>query len=349
MNLTHKLAAFVKILFIQRVFFLAFVLTIPLIAESHPRLMVLLFLLCWAVFSVFVGSYGPFYMSLFAKFVAEQKRGRLRGYSGGAANVLSLGSAAACSVILKHVPYPYNYTVIFFAVGVFLLLLDVATFMSMKEGQPDEVTRVDFNYIQYFKKNPGNVSRAQAFQASVIGFSFMVASQASLAYYALYSVRIYHAGSAEIALFTAITALANIVSSVVFGILSDRIGHRIMLVLSSVCGGLAGVLILVIPGLWTVYAAFALTNFCMNGYNLSSGILVIEQIPRARLPMGISINTMITLIVSSLLTIGSSFLIDQFSFLYVFVIAGLSGFAGAIILYSGSKAPAKVSEAGRTL
>ncbi len=187
------------------------------------------------------------------------------------------------------------------------------------------------------------------FKRSVIGFSFMVASQASLAYYALYSVRIYHAGSAEIALFTAITALANIVSSVVFGILSDRIGHRIMLVLSSVCGGLAGVLILVIPGLWTVYAAFALTNFCMNGYNLSSGILVIEQIPRARLPMGISINTMITLIVSSLLTIGSSFLIDQFSFLYVFVIAGLSGFAGAIILYSGSKAPAKVSEAGRTL
>lgn len=55
MNLPHKLHAFAKILFIQRLFFLAFVLTIPFIAESHPRIMVALFLLCWAVFSLFVG------------------------------------------------------------------------------------------------------------------------------------------------------------------------------------------------------------------------------------------------------------------------------------------------------
>ncbi|KIL38969.1 hypothetical protein SD70_23290 [Gordoniibacillus kamchatkensis] len=177
MNLSHKAKTFVKILFIQRIIFLAFVLTIPLIAESHPKLMVVLFLVCWAVFNLFVGSYGPFFMSLFAKFVAERARGRLRGFSNGAGSFLALGSSALCGVILSEVPYPYNYTLIF-AIGVVLLLLDVLTFVLMKEIEPDAVTKVDFNYFQYFKAIPAMFREFKAYGRTVIGFSFTVAAQA---------------------------------------------------------------------------------------------------------------------------------------------------------------------------
>lgn len=331
MNSAHKAKVFVKILFIQRITFLAFVFTIPFIAESHPKLMVMLFLVCWAIFSLFVGAYGPFYMSLFAKFVAERERGRLRGYSGGAANLLSLGSAALCGVILSKLPYPYNYTLIF-TIGVVLLLLDALVFALMKEMEADEIRKVDFNYFQYFKAIPSLFREFKPFRRSVLGFSFTVAAQAGLAYYALFSVRTFQAGTAEIALFTAITGLANITGSVVFGILADKIGHRLVLVLASLSGGLASLLIVAFPSMGSVYAAFALTNLCMCGYNLCSGILIIEQIPRQRLPMGISVNAMITLIVSAIVTIGSSVLADHFSFYAVFWIAGLSGLAGAVIL-----------------
>ncbi|KIL38968.1 hypothetical protein SD70_23285 [Gordoniibacillus kamchatkensis] len=95
-------------------------------------------------------------------------------------------------------------------------------------------------------------------------------------------------------------------------------------------------LIVLFPSLWTVYAAFALTNLCVIGYNLSSGILILEQIPRERLPMGISVNAMITLCVSSIVTIGGSWLADHISFVAVFLIAGLSGLAGAVIIRSGA-------------
>lgn len=334
MNLSYKLKTFVKILFIQRVFFLLFILTIPMIAESHPRFMVVLFLICWAIFSCFVGSYGPFYLSLFAKMIAEQKRGRLRGYSAGIGNLLALGSAYLIGIILQDVKFPYNYTVIF-ALGVLLLLLDVLTFALMKET-PDQVTKIDFNYFQYFKSIPAIFRENKKFKRIVLGFSFMVMSQVSLAYYALYAVRVYDITPAQIALFTAITGLINIIGSILFGILADKYSHRFILLISSSLGGLAGFIVIGIEQLWAVYAAFALTTLCLSGYNLSSGILIIENVQREKLPMYISMNTMITLVVSSVVTVGSSFLADYLSFGSVFVIAGVSGWIGCLALYSQS-------------
>ncbi|MFC5449187.1 MFS transporter [Paenibacillus aestuarii] len=339
MNLTHKAKVFVRILFIQRIFFLLFTLTIPFVADSHPRLMVLIFLVCWAVFNLFVGSYGPFYMSLFAKFVTEHTRGRMRGFSSGTGSLLALGSAALCGSILSHIQYPYNYTLVFF-IGVLLLLLDVLTFAMMKEMEPDAVKKVDFNYFQYFKAIPAMFREFKAYQRTVIGFSFTVAAQVGLAYYAFYAVRMFGADSTVIAWFTAITGLSNIAGSFLFGIMADRVGHRRVLILSSAAGGIGSLLIVLTPSLWTVYIAFALSNLCVIGYNLSSGILILEQLPRERLPMGISVNAMITLCTSSILTIVSSWLADQISFAAVFLIAGLAGLTGAFIIGKGSKVAA---------
>jgi MFS family permease len=215
--------------------------------------------------------------------------------------------------------------------------MDVLVFVLMKEITPDQITKVDFNYFQYFKVIPQMFSEFKSFKHTVIGFSFMITSQVGLVYYALYAVRSFQADGSDIALFTAITGLANIAGSVVFGIMADRFGHRFILILSSLLSGLAGILVIAFPGIWMVYAAFALTNLGLCGYNLSCGIYIIEQIPRERLPMGISINTMITLVVSSIITVGSSFLVDSISFSAVFLIAGLAGLLGGILLFAGGK------------
>ncbi len=345
MNLSYKLKTFVKILFIQRIFFLAFVMTIPLFSESHPQLMVVLFLICWAIFNVFVGSYNPFYMSLFAKMIAEQHMGRLRGYSGGFGNLLALGSAYATGVILRDVQFPYNYTIIF-ALGVIFLLLDVLNFSLMKE-KPDQVTKISMNYFQYFRSIPALLREDSRFKRMVIGFSFMVVSQVSLAYYVLYAVRAFDAQASQVALFTALTGVINIIGSVLFGILADKYGHRFILLISSACGGAAGFLVFGVEQLWAVFAAFALTNLSLSGYNLSSGILIIENVQREKLPMCVSVNAMITLVVSSVVTMGSSFLVDWISFQSVFLVAGAAGWLGCAALYSRqTKAVSSNTKAG---
>ncbi|WP_165971891.1 MFS transporter [Paenibacillus piri] len=331
MNLSSKQKPFVGILLLQRLLFLLFVLTIPLYAVSHPQVAVVLFLAGWAVFSFFIGAYSPFYMSLFAKMVSDQKRGRLKGYSGGIGNLLALGSAYGIAFVLEHVAFPYNYTLLF-SIGIAFLLLDVLVFALMRE-EPDQVTKFEINYLQYFKAIPAVFSSNPRFGSIVAAFSFMVISHVSLAYYALYAIRSFHAAGPQIALFTAITGVINIVGNVVFGLLSDKLGHRWILVISAACGCLAGLLAVLIPQLWVVYVAFALSSLGLCGYNLSSGIFIIDNVQREKLPMYVSVNILFTLVVSSAITVGGSFLVEYLSFYTVFGIAGLSGLISGWVLY----------------
>ncbi len=330
MNLSYKAGTFVKILLTQRIFFFLFVLTIPFVSVSHPRAMVVLFLICWAIFSSFVGSYGPFYTSLLAKLIAEQKRGRLRGFSGGLGNLLALGSAFFAGYLLKEVAYPYNYTIIF-VIGSLLLILDALDFALLKE-EPDQIVPIQMNYFQYFKYIP-EILREKGFKKIVLGFSFLMISQVSLAYYVLYAVREFAAKAPEIALFTALTGLINIVGSILFGLLADKFGHRFILLAAALSGGIGGLAVVGFHQLWAVYAGFALTTLCMGGYNISSIILIIDSVNREKLPMCVSVNTLITLIVSSVVTLGGGLLVDRVSFQAIFIIAGIAGFLGFAALY----------------
>jgi MFS family permease len=331
MNLSYKVKPFTRILLTQRVFFLVFVMCIPLFAESQPRLMVILFLICWSIFSLFIGSYSPFYMSLFAKMIAVHRRGRLRGYSGGTANLIALGTAFLTGVLLKEIPFPYNYTIIF-AMGVLLLIAEAYNYSLMRE-QPDQVTPVEMKYIEYYKSIPVMFRENPAFLRLVVGFSFLMISQVSLAYYALYAVRSFDINGQQVALFTAVTGFVNVIGNIVFGILADKFGHRVVVLLSAMFGAAAGFLAFGVPQLWAVYVAFGLTNLCMSAFYLSSGILIIDLVSKEKLPMYISMNSMLTLMVSSLVTVGSSFLVDAISFGAVFVIAGFAGVFGGIVLY----------------
>ncbi|NHN28283.1 MFS transporter [Paenibacillus agricola] len=331
MNLSSKLKTFTTLLFIQRLFFLLFILSLPLYAVSHPQATVILFLICWTIFSFFVGSYSTFYMSLFAKMISEKQRGRLKGYSGGIGNLLALGSAVAIAYILENVAFPYNYTLLF-SIGMVFLLLDVLTFVFMRE-EPDQITPLNINYFQYFKLIPDILSQNKKFRRIVIAYSLMVVSQVSLAYYALYAIRDFNAAGAQIALFAAITGIVNVLGNLIFGVLSDKLGHRMILIVSAICGCVAALLVVVIPQLWVVYVAFALSNLSLCGYNLSSGILIIDNVQREKLPMYISVNTVFTLVCSALITIGGSFLVDYISFDAVFLIAGMTGFISSWVLY----------------
>lgn len=335
-NVSYKLKMFVILLGIQRVFLLFSMLSIPLLSKSHPHTMIVVFLCAWGVFNFFTGTYGPFYMSLFAKMIAEQQRGRLRGFSIAVGNLIALGASYVTEVTLKDVAYPYNYWMIF-SLGAIFLLLDVMAFAFMKE-EPDIVTRVDINYFKYFHMIPRMFRENKRFPFIVMGFSFLMCAQIGLSYYALFAVRTYHARITDIALFTAVAGVVNILGNISFGMLSDRYSHRLVVVISGLCGAFAAAMVIGVHQLWAVYFAFALTSLCQSGYNLSSGILIIEHVARHQLPMCVSINTLITLVVSSVGTLGSGLLISHVSFASVFILTGMAALISCGILQRFAKA-----------
>lgn len=333
---TTKLQTFARILFTQRIFLAAFIATIPwLVARSHS-LTVWMFILCWGVFNLFTGSYQPFYISLFAKMIDPRQRGRIRGFSGALANGIALLSTVAIGVVLRFVSFPYNYTILFACGGV-LLLLDVLDFTLMREP-PDQSVGHVINPLQYLRQIPTVLFGDREFFKMVSAFVLLVVAQSTVAYVTLYAIRTFHATAKDVAIFTGVAVVVNIVSNLVLGIVADRFGHRLVLQVSAMSAALAGLLAISVHSLAALYVSFGLLNLSMSGYNLSATMLIIERSRKESMAMRISVNVMITLAVSSLFLLVIGYLLRIVGYQTIFWTLCATGLLAFVVLSRVSRA-----------
>lgn len=332
MRLPTKKISFFRTLSLQRVIFLVFVLCLPLFSRLPHPVVVIVFLMFWGVFNLFVGAYNPYYSNLFAKLISPSQRGRLRGFSGATANLLSLGSAFAGGAILKSVVYPFNYELIFL-VGIVLLLLDAGCFWLMDEHEIDSEGG-HMNYLQYLTYVPSLFRECPSYKRVVGGFTGLVVAQLPFSYDVLYAIRDFHAGAATIATFTAINSLVNILGNILFGFLADARGHRFIISVAAICGLMSGLLPMLFHSIPILMAGFALSGLCVSGYNLSGSIMIMERVPHEKLPLYISFNSVITLAISALLTLLGSWLITELSFMSIFLLACLGGLVAYVFVRS---------------
>lgn len=335
MKLPYKLKTMVKILLLQRILFSIFVISIPFFASKSSSVMIIVFLICWGIFNLFVGGYGPFYMSIMPKLVTNEQRGRLMGFGNAFGSIIAIGSSVLIGFLLDKVKYPYNYTIIF-GLGILILFADILVFYLMVNETPDVVAAKDMGYFQYFKFIPKILKSNKKFFRIVTGNSFFVVTTMSMAYYTLYAIKSYSVGAAEIAIINSITMVVNILANMMFGIIADKYGQKLTLQYSAVFGLAGGIVVLTFHSIFAVYFAFALTSLCLCGYQLSSGMFIIEEAPKEELPMYISINALITLIVSSVVMFFSGLMIDKISFQPIFILTLIAGF-GAYFMYRSIK------------
>lgn len=327
----YKIRIFIKILLLQRLIFLVFIFFIPFFATRSHVFLAVAFLFFWGLFNLFVGSYGTFYTPILRKLIPDDQRGRMIGVAGALGNLIAVFSSVLVGWLLSKLPFPYSYCVIF-TLGVIVLLLDVLDFKLMVEDEADTVVDTHAGYFRYFLQVPGVLRSNRKYALMVLGYCFFVLTNISLSYYSLFAIRSYQAGPTQIAIFTGITVVGSILAYSVFGNIADRLGYQHVLRLSALCGLAGSLIVLTLSGILPVYAAFALSTICMTGYNLSCSIFIIQETPKDRMPLYISVNTMITLVVSATVTILSGVVIDHLSFTPVFVMTAAAGF-GALLVF----------------
>ncbi|MFN3699845.1 MAG: hypothetical protein ACK4SU_06555, partial [Dictyoglomus sp.] len=77
-NLKVKTKIFAKLLFIQRINFLLFALSIPFLLRNFGNIFtVYLFLFFYGLFNMFVGTYGPFSFRILNKIIPSDERGKI--------------------------------------------------------------------------------------------------------------------------------------------------------------------------------------------------------------------------------------------------------------------------------
>jgi len=329
----HK--TFGKILILQRLLFLLFILLIPVFAEAHAVL-INLFLVSWFIFNIFVGSYFIFHTPLVIKLLPPNKRGAIRGIGFAIGSFLGVGMSALIPVILGRIDFPYNYMVIF-SIGVFYLLINAVVFLCLRQSK-DAIPNEPMSMGNYIKQMPSTVRLNPSFRAMILTCLFLAIANALLPYYTLYAIREFSATDAHIAILAGLGVFSGAIAHVAFGFIVDRHGPRVIALIVAGLLVITGVLALTVHMLSALFIAWIMANLANNGTMTATSLLMGEVSPSTKLPLYVGVHATISMALSAVIVLLLAPTLENLGFVPLFIIVlvcGLTSFLLNIFVLRG--------------
>jgi MFS family permease len=266
--------------FIERLPFLLMAGGALWFARLPQAIAVTLFFILMAMRSLASGLVATPWQEMVAKVIPVRWRGRFFGLSNGLGGALGLGGAAIAALILAGLPYPQNFALCFLLGFIFTGLSWVALLFTVEPAQTPPLTagtgyrkrlvailRDDHNFREYL------ISRSAGYMG---GMAF--------GFFAVYGIERFHLADAQAAIFTAIMSAAGMVSNVLWGLLGDRRGHKLVMEGATAVAALSLIVTLASNSAWMYYVVFALIGAANAGFILSDLSITMEFGPEAQRP-----------------------------------------------------------------
>lgn len=166
------------------------------------------------------------YTDIIGKIVPPDRRGAFFGGKGLLAGPLSMGAALSARQILKHVPYPNNYALLFGSAVVGLAVASIG-FWVIKEPPGSVDNQPPPAWHTYWKKLTAASRRLKTLIITQVltGFSLM-----ALPFYVVYARQELDAPLDAAGWFLTAQVLGGVLSNLLWARLVDRAGSRRMLV-----------------------------------------------------------------------------------------------------------------------
>ena len=308
---------FGKILLLQRAIFLLYILTIPLFS-GHNTVLVNTFLISWAVFNVFVGSYAVFHTPIVLKLLPPNKRGFIRSIGFAVGSFIGVGMSALIPVMLLNFLFPYNFMAVFL-LGFFFLLANAIVFLLMRQAE-DIAPNEPMSLKQYTLEMPKTLRKNPAFRAMLVAGLALAVANSVLPYYTLYAIREFYATEAHIALLTGLAIFSTAIGNMGFGFLVDRYGPRFTMALVACFTAMAGIVALTTNTLGFLLVAWVLANIGNSGFMMSLSLLFGIVSPSNKLPLYVGVHTTISSAFSAVVILALSPILDNIGFIPLFAL-----------------------------
>jgi MFS family permease len=317
--------SFAWILFAQRAIFLAFVVTMPLLA-GNPSAMIWVFLASWAVFNLMAGSGTVFNVPLVLKLLPPDKRAGMRGVGFAIGNVVSLGMAALIPVIIDRLAFPQDFMVLF-GIGLLFLFANAAGFWFMDEGD-DVEPRHPVRVTQYVRAIPATLVGDPVFRAMVGSCVALVVANSLIPFYTLHAIRDLSASEAQVSLLAALAIVTAVAVNLVFGFFIDRRGPVKLSSVAAVAVTAAGIVGLVGNSLPALFVAWVLANLGNACYMQTTMLMLGDVSPQGKAPLYVGILFSISTLLSSVLVLALAPVLETVGFGALFVLVTVCGAVG---------------------
>jgi len=258
---------------------------------------------------------------IWGKALPTTLRGRFFGHRQLWGSVMAIGAGYLVKRILANteVPFPRNYAFLFFLSFAFIAISYVAL-SSVRE--PEGRVNTENHRIFVFVKNSLGVLWEDRNFATLIATQLAVGfGTFALPFYVLYGKNELHMATEQVGILVVAQMAGGIVSNLLCAHLSDRVGNRIVVILTAATAGLLPLLALVSAGAgWRLLILL----FMLIGFSMSAGAIgftnyLLEIAPEELRPTYIALRgTLMGLTI--FLPILGGLLIDAASYRATFVV-----------------------------
>ena len=287
------------------------------------------------------------------RVIPEQRWGTFFGFQSGVGSLLGVAGAAVATKILASEPlvvlertilagytFPFNIGVLSLGafaclfVSYFFLVMTVEPAIPPQPKQPiwallkdmPRILREDRAFTWYLIARTG-------ISLGMLGQSFVTA--AALA-------RFQSTGS-TVGAFTVTLLAAQAIGNFGLGALSDRWGHKYVLVLSGFLGVLSLVLAVLAPSEQWFYPIFVLGGISLGGYQLSGFTMVMSFASTEMRPTYIATANTFYAPISAVSPIMAGWMAGMFGYSGLFVVLAVLGLLGVVLMHYRVHLPSRAA------
>ena len=262
-----------------------------LLAVRAPMWALTLFLLTFAVYNFGAGIIAPAWQDLIAVCFPARRRGRLMGTSMFVGTVAGALGASGSSRVLDTLPFPRNFMILF---GLAALLMLIGWFALALTREPvRQVRRTEESQLRIWTRLGRILRRDRNFRRFLIARGLLAVSGMGMAFVTAAAVSRWDVSGGTVGNYTVALLVGQAMGNLLFGLLADRKGHKLSLVL----GGLAASLAYIIAGMAATpqlyYAVFLLLGFYISAIIVSGLMIVLEFVGSEQRPTYVGITNSI--------------------------------------------------------
>ena len=252
-----------------------------LAAYQWPVLSLSLFILGYAWHGLGAGMIGPAWQELFAKCIPVKKRGGMFGFTTFLGTGVGVFGAALSSWFLRTLAYPLDFVAIF-TVAALSITVSWVFLTIVREPVKRIVPERDAD-VRIWPRTRTILQNDVNFRNYLTARMLVVLGGMGIGFITVAAVQEWGVSDSTVGLYTAILLTGQTVGSLASGLISDRVGHKVPLLLGALTQAVAFTIAAFTPVAAGFFVVFALIGVTI-GINLVSGLLIAMEfsVPQRR-------------------------------------------------------------------
>lgn len=258
----------------ERLPYLLMGVAVWLFAVPAPNLTLTLVLGCLALTGFAAGAATPAWYDLIAKVIPVQRRGVWSGLGHGIGALMAIVGALLVGRILDSHPYPNNFALLFLLAFLATCISFVGLALNREPPSPSVKAHVSTRY--YFQQLPGILRVNANYRRFFISRTVAILGTMANSFLIIYGSQRFALDGATIGALTAALVASQAVMSLMWGVVGDRAGHKVVLTSAAALLALANLNTLLAPSQNWLLLSFILLGAASSGDGVSGLNIILE-------------------------------------------------------------------------